>query len=76
MQDVRDNCKNIQENLAKIHKRDLMTDIKTKYNKEEYVWYNFEAACEDWYMDSCHFWDDNSIPHYVEHIRRIFKNLL
>jgi hypothetical protein len=32
--------------------------------------------CDDWYMDSCHFWDDNhfhllfddSTPPHVEHI--------
>jgi hypothetical protein len=47
-----------------------------KYNQEASAWYDFEANCDDWYMDSCHFWDDNhfhllfddSTPPHVEHI--------
>jgi hypothetical protein len=51
-----------------------MQDIMDEYNQEEYVWYDFEADCDDWYMDSCHLWDDNhfhllfddSTPPHVE----------
>jgi hypothetical protein len=47
-----------------------------EYNQEVYAWYDFEADCDDWYMDSCHFWDDNhfhilfddSTPPSVENI--------
>ena len=46
------------------------------YNQERYAWYDFEDDCDDWYMDSCHFWDDNhfyilfddSTPPSVEYI--------
>jgi hypothetical protein len=37
----------------------IIADIKDEYNQEVYVWYDFEADCDDWYMDSYHFWDDN-----------------
>jgi hypothetical protein len=37
----------------------LMVDIRDEYNQEIYAWYDLEADCNDWYMDSCHFWDDN-----------------
>ena len=36
-----------------------MADIKDSYNQEFNIWYDFEVDCDDWYMDSCHFWDDN-----------------
>jgi hypothetical protein len=36
-----------------------MEDLRDEYNQEIYAWYDFEADCDDWYMDSCHFWDDN-----------------
>jgi hypothetical protein len=36
-----------------------MEDIRDEYNQEIYVRYDFEADCDDWYMDSCCFWDDN-----------------
>jgi hypothetical protein len=47
-----------------------------EYTEEIYAWYDYEDACDDWYMDSCHFWDDNhfhilydaSTPPYVENI--------
>jgi hypothetical protein len=76
LQDIKDSCRNLQGTVAKIEERYLMEDIKAKYNQEEYAWYHFEATCDDWYMDSCHFWDDNyfhllfddSTPPYVEHI--------
>jgi hypothetical protein len=53
-----------------------MEDIMDEYNQEVYAWYDFEADCDDWYMDSCHFWDDNhfhllfddSTPPHVENI--------
>jgi hypothetical protein len=55
----------------------LMSDIiRNEYNQEIYAWYDFEDNCDDWYMDSCHFWDDNhfhilfddSTPPSVENI--------
>jgi hypothetical protein len=33
--------------------------ITSEYNKKSYAWYDFEADCDDWYMDSCHLWDEN-----------------
>jgi hypothetical protein len=36
-----------------------MEGLRDEYNQEIYAWYDFEADCDDWYMDSCHFWDDN-----------------
>ena len=53
-----------------------MEDIRNEYNQEIYSWYDFEADCDDWYMDSFHFWDDNhfhilfddSNPPFVESI--------
>jgi hypothetical protein len=53
-----------------------MVNIRDAYNQEVYAWYDFEAECVDWYMDSCHLWDDNyfhilynhSTPPYVENI--------
>jgi hypothetical protein len=53
-----------------------MEDIRDAYTQEVYVWYDFEADCDDWYMDSCHLWDDNhfhilfdeSTPPSVENI--------
>jgi hypothetical protein len=52
-----------------------MLNIRDRYNQEAFAWYDFEADCDDWYMDSCHFWDDNhfhllfddSTPPHVEH---------
>jgi hypothetical protein len=55
LQDVRDNCQNIQRFLASIQKRYLMEDIKDAYNEEVYAWYDFEVNCDDWYMDSFNF---------------------
>jgi hypothetical protein len=59
-----------------------MADIRDEYNQEVYVWYDFEADCDDWYMDSCHFWDENyfhilfydSNSHYVENINVTNRN--
>jgi hypothetical protein len=53
-----------------------MADLRDEYNQEVYAWYDFEADCDDWYMDNCHFWDDNhfhilfddSTPPSVENI--------
>jgi hypothetical protein len=33
--------------------------IMDEYHQEAYVWYDLEVGCDDWYMDSCHFWDDD-----------------
>jgi hypothetical protein len=53
-----------------------MADLGDEYNQEIYAWYDFEVDCDDWYMDSCHFLDDNhfhilfddSTPPFVENI--------
>jgi hypothetical protein len=47
-----------------------------QYTQERYAWYDYEDNCDDWYMDSCYFLDDNhfhrlfddSTPPHVEHI--------
>jgi tRNA(Met) C34 N-acetyltransferase TmcA len=63
--------------LDSMQERFLMEDIiRDEYNQEIYAWYDFEDDCDDWYMDSCHFWDDNhfhilfddSTPPSVENI--------
>jgi hypothetical protein len=36
-----------------------MQKIRDEYNQEASTWYDFEAECDNWYMDSCHLWDDN-----------------
>jgi hypothetical protein len=66
----------IQDSLNSMHDKFLMADIKDEYNQEIYAWYDFEADCDDWYMDSCQFWDvnhfhilfDDSNPPSVESI--------
>jgi hypothetical protein len=35
--------------------RTIYPYITEEYNQERYAWYDFEADCDDWYMDSCHF---------------------
>jgi hypothetical protein len=59
LQDVKDNCHNVQRSLANIHERYIMEDIRHVYNQEVYAWYDFQDDCDDWYMDSCYLWDDN-----------------
>jgi hypothetical protein len=61
-----------------------MEGLRDEYNQEIYAWYDFEANCDDWYMDSCHFWDDNhfhilfddSTPPYVENINVPHRELV
>jgi hypothetical protein len=75
-QAIRDSCHNMQRILDSMQERYLMADIRDEYNQEVYAWYDFEADCDDWYMDNCHFWDDNhfhilfddSTPPSVENI--------
>jgi tRNA(Met) C34 N-acetyltransferase TmcA len=65
-----------RSSLDSMHERFLMEYIRDEYNQEIYAWYDFEDDCDDWYMDSFHFWDDNhfhilfddSTPPYVENI--------
>jgi hypothetical protein len=56
---LNDSFHSIQDSLDNMQERFLMEDIRDEYNQEIYAWYDFEADCDDWYMDSCHFWDDN-----------------
>jgi hypothetical protein len=73
---LNDSFRSIQDSLDNMQERFLMEDIRDEYNQEIYAWYDFEADCDDWYMDSCHFWDDNhfhilfddSTPPSVENI--------
>jgi hypothetical protein len=76
--DLADDLNNrLRSSLDSIHERFLIEDIiNDEYNQEIYAWYDFEYDCDDWYMDSCHFWDDNhfhilfddSTPPSVENI--------
>jgi hypothetical protein len=70
------NYHNSQRSLALLQEGYLMEDIRDEYNQEVYAWYDFEADCDAWYMDSSHFLDDNhfhilfddSTPPFVENI--------
>jgi hypothetical protein len=53
--DLNDNFRSIQDSLNNMQEIFLMEGLKDEYNKEIYAWYDFEADCDDWYMDSCHF---------------------
>jgi tRNA(Met) C34 N-acetyltransferase TmcA len=76
--DLADGLNNsLRSSLDSMQERFLMADIiRDEYNQEIYAWYDFEDDCDDWYMDSCHFWDDNhfhilfddSTPPSVENI--------
>jgi tRNA(Met) C34 N-acetyltransferase TmcA len=76
--DLADGLNNsLRSSLDSMQERFLMEDIiRDEYNQEIYAWYDFEDDCDDWYMDSCHFWDDNhfhilfddSTPPSVENI--------
>ena len=76
--------RSIQDSLDSMQEIFLMADIMDDYNQEIYVWYDFEADCDDWYIDSCHFWDDNhfhllfddSTPASVEHINVTHQELI
>jgi hypothetical protein len=56
---LNDSFHSIQDSLKDMQERFLMQDLMHEYNQERYAWYDFEEDCDDWYMDSCHFWDDN-----------------
>jgi hypothetical protein len=74
--DLNDSFRSIQDSLDNMHERFLMANTRDEYNQEIYFWYDLEVDCDDWYMDSCHFWDDNhfhilfddSTPPSVENI--------
>jgi hypothetical protein len=73
---LNDSFRSIQDSLNNMQEIFLMQDLMNEYNQERYAWYDFEDDCDDWYMDSCHFWDDNhfhilfddSTPPSVENI--------
>jgi hypothetical protein len=56
---LNDSFCSIQDSLNNMQEIFLMEGLRDEYNQEIYSWYDFEADCDDWYMDSCHFWDDN-----------------
>jgi len=74
---LNDSFHSIQDSLNDMQERFLMQGLMNEYNQERYAWYDFEEDCDDWYMDSCHFWDDNhfhilfddSTPPSVENIK-------
>jgi hypothetical protein len=66
-----------RKNIQEIYIMETIYNYITReYTQEIYAWYDYEDECDDWYMDSCHFWDDNhfhilyddSTPPYVENI--------
>jgi hypothetical protein len=73
---LNDSFCSIQNSLDNMQERFLMVDIRDECNQKIYSWYDLEANCDDWYMDSCHLWDDNhfhilfddSTPPFVENI--------
>jgi hypothetical protein len=73
---LNDSFHSIHDSLVSMQEIYLMVDIRDEYNQEVYDWYDFEADCDDWYMDSFHLWDDNhfhilfdeSTPPFVEKI--------
>jgi hypothetical protein len=81
---LNDSFHSIQDSLDRMQEIFLMSYIKDGYNQEIYGWYDFEADCEDWYMDSCHFWDENhfhilfedSTPPSIEHINVTHQELV
>jgi hypothetical protein len=56
---LNDSFHSIQDSLKDMQEIFLMQGLMHEYNQERYAWYDFEEDCDDWYMDSCHFWDDN-----------------
>jgi hypothetical protein len=52
---LNDSFRSIQDSLNNMQERFLMEGLMNAYNQEIYAWYDFEADCDDWYMDSCHF---------------------
>jgi hypothetical protein len=58
-EDIKDDFCNIHESLASIQDKSNFVNIMNEYHQEVYAWYDLEDDCDDWYMDSCHFWDDN-----------------
>jgi hypothetical protein len=82
MQHIQEKCiqefkvemQHIQEEC--IHNSTISRHIMDECNKKRYDWYDFEADCDDWDMDSCHLLDDNyfhilfddSSPPHVENM--------
>ena len=56
---LNDSFHSIKYSLNNMQDIFLMEGLRDEYNQEIYSWNDFEADCDDWYMDSCHFWDDN-----------------
>ena len=81
---LKDSFHSTQDSLDNMQKIFLMEDIRDEYNQEIYAWYDLEADCDDWYMDSCHFLDDNhfhilfddTTPPFVEKINVSYQELV
>ena len=52
---LHDSFRSIRDSLDNMQRIFLMADIRDDYNQEIYAWYDFEADCDDWFIDSCHF---------------------
>ena len=52
---LNDSFRSIRDSLDNMQQIFLMADIRDEYNQEIYAWYDFQADCDDWYMDSFHF---------------------
>ena len=52
---LNDSFHSIQDSLNNMQERFLMEGLRDEYNQEIYAWYDFEAYCDDWYIDSFHF---------------------
>jgi hypothetical protein len=59
LQGIRYSHQNSQWSLALLQERCLMAHIMNEYHQEVYGWYDLEDDCDDWYMDSCHLWNEN-----------------
>jgi hypothetical protein len=55
----RDGFCSIHKSLASMQEKCSLVNIMDEYHQEVYAWYALEVNCDYWYMDSCHFWDDN-----------------
>jgi hypothetical protein len=76
IESLKTNVQNIQKITLAMKERYIIQDIRNEYIQDEYAWNDFEADCDDWYMDICHLWDeiqfhilfDDSTPPFVENI--------
>jgi hypothetical protein len=51
----RDSFRSIHDSMDSMQDKYTLANIMDEYHQEVYVWYALEDACDDWYIDSCHF---------------------